>query len=79
MRLLYLGRPESIAQVPHTVQAGLPESPVDDGIHQHLDGVAVCQKVDDVKSMPDYSHLQIYSVSTPLTLYCIEQTTFQRP
>lgn len=38
---------------------GLSDSPVDDGIHQDLDWVAVCQKVDNVKSMPDYSHLEI--------------------
>lgn len=34
-------------------------SPVDDGIYQHLDWVAVCQKVDNVKRMPDNSHLQM--------------------
>lgn len=33
-------------------------SPVDDCVHKHLDGVAVCQQVNNVKCVPDYSHLQ---------------------
>ena len=37
----------------------IAESPVDDSIHQDLDGVAVCQEVDDVKSVFDNADLQI--------------------
>ena len=32
--------------------------PVDDGVHQNLDGVAVCEQIYDVKGMLDDSHLQ---------------------
>ena len=32
--------------------------PVDDGIHQDLDGVAVCEQIDDFKSVLHYPDLQ---------------------
>ena len=42
--------------------------PVDDGVHQHLDGVAVCQQVNDVKGVLYDADLQGYSRAQSATM-----------
>ena len=49
----------------HVKTAGLQEaSPVDDGVDQDLDWVAVCQEVNDVEGVFDNSHLRVNSMAS---------------